>query len=152
MIHIPLWSRNYHKIKHLETAGQQLHSCPQEYLHWSQKNNVGFYQEIIQIARLGRVHMLGSWHHCNRLVTSTKTPLGPEIVLFVVSLMCERKSSLGVHESQMPIVVPSPSEPLRCHECQEKKNSQHIWFKKCCVDGKEKKRAGGWNGLGYHQL
>lgn len=116
------------------------------------KNNADFYQQRIQIARLGRVHILGSWHLCNRLVISTKSALRPGVVLFVVRLMWERKGSLGAHESQMPIVASSPSESLRCHEGQRKKISQHICFKKCCADGKEKKRTGGWNGLGYHKL
>lgn len=107
------------------------------------KNNADFYQQRIQIAHLGRAHLLGSWHHCNRLVTSTKTTLRPEIVLFVVHLMCERKGSLGVHESQMPIVVSSPSEPLRCHECQRKKISPThlLWEVLCRWKGKEEGRG-----------
>lgn len=80
-----------------------------------------------------------------------KTTLRAEIVLFVLCLTCDRKGFLWVHESQVPIVVSRPSEPLRCHECQRKRFSQHVCFKKCCEDEKEKKRAGGWNGLGCHK-
>lgn len=113
------------------------------------KNNADFYQQIIQTAHLGRVHMLGSWHHCNRLVTSTKTPLRPEIVLFVVRLLCEGKGSIGVHESQMPIVVSSPSEHLRCHECQRKKKFPTDLLQEvlCRWKGKEDDRGMEWIGV-----
>lgn len=98
------------------------------------KNNAYFYQQRIQIALQGRIPMLLALHCCKRLVTSTKTTLRPEIVLFVVRFMCDRNGSLGNHESQMLIVVFSPSEPLRCHQSLRKRFLQHVCFEKRCVD------------------
>lgn len=64
--------------------------------------------------------------------------LRPGIVLFVVHFMYDRYGSLGVHESQMPIVVSSPSESLRCHQSLRNRFLQHICIEKCCEDWKEK--------------
>jgi len=86
------------------------------------KNNADFYRQRIQIALQGRIPMLVALHCCNRLVTSTKTTLRPEILLFVVHFMCDRNGSLGVPDCQMLTIVSSPSE-LEMASVTEKKIS-----------------------------
>lgn len=82
-IRVPLWFRNYHKIKQLETAGQKLSSCQQEQLHWIQKKTI-----LIFTNRESKLHFKREYPCCLpyivAIVLSLPWRVRPEIVLFVV--------------------------------------------------------------------